>query len=320
MQAPLIPENEQIRLKSLHDLNVLDTPPEERFDRVTRLAKSLFNVPIALVSLVDENRQWFKSCFGLDASETSRDLSFCGHAILQDNVFVVNDASLDPRFADNPLVAEEPKIRFYAGYPLTSHDGNNLGTLCIIDSTPRSFTKDDLAIFSDLGMLAQQELQAIQLATLDDLTQISNRRGFINLAQHSLAMSQRLQYNSSLLFFDLNKFKQINDQFGHSEGDSVLRYFADCMLMSFRESDVLGRLSGDEFVVLLSNHENEDVDAALKRFNMNLAEVNSFASTDYNIEYAVGVLHIDDFNKPVETLLAEADRLMYQDKASIYNT
>ncbi len=316
MQAPLIPHSESERLSTLQALEVLDTPPEERFDRVTRLAKSLFNVPIALVSLVDENRQWFKSCYGIDASETSRDISFCGHAILQDGIFVIGDASQESDFSDNPLVTGSPYIRFYAGYPLTSHDGHNLGTLCIIDTKPREFSEADISLFRDLGMLAQQELQAMQLATLDDLTQISNRRGFIMLAEHCLAMCNRLHHNATLLFFDLNKFKQINDRFGHKEGDNVLRYFADCMVMSFRDSDVIARLSGDEFVVLLSNHDELDLETALKRFRMNLGEINKFASVDYNIEFSVGVLTIDDFNKHIDTLVDEADRLMYQNKAS----
>jgi len=314
MKAPQAPDDEEQRLSSLQSLNVLDTPPEERFDRVTRLAKSLFSVPIALVSLVDENRQWFKSCFGVDSSESGRDISFCGHTILQNDVFVIEDASKDERFYDNPFVTEPPNIRFYAGYPLTSHDGYNLGTLCIIDNKPRAFSAEDLAIFSDLGMLAQQELQAVQLATLDDLTQISNRRGFYMLAKHALAMSKRLDYSATILFFDLNKFKIINDKFGHQEGDNVLRYFADCMLMSFRESDVLCRLSGDEFVVLLTNHEPEDVKSALKRFSMNVDEINKFASNHYDIEYSTGVLNIDDLETPIETLLGKADKLMYQNK------
>jgi diguanylate cyclase (GGDEF)-like protein len=316
MKAPLTPDNEANRLKSLNKLNILDTPPEERFDRVTRLAKSLFNVPIALVSLVDSSRQWFKSCFGVDVSETGREISFCGHTILQDSVLVIEDASNDERFKDNPLVAGEPNIRFYAGYPLTSHDGYNLGTLCIIDDKPRKFSASDLAIFSDLGMLAQQELQAVQLATLDELTQISNRRGFYMLAKHALAMSKRLQYSANILFFDLTKFKAINDTFGHQEGDNVLRYFADCMLMSFRESDVLARLSGDEFAVILTNRDAEDIDKALKRFAMNVAEINQFASTKYNIEYAVGVLTVDDFDSPIDELLDKADKLMYANKAA----
>jgi len=120
MQQPAIPDNETQRLAALHALDVLDTPPEERFDRITRIAARLMDVPICLVTLVDANRQWFKSCIGLDASETPRDISFCGHAILAPEALVIPDAAADPRFADNPLVAGEPRIRFYAGEPLAA--------------------------------------------------------------------------------------------------------------------------------------------------------------------------------------------------------
>lgn len=114
MKSPETPRDEETRLKRLRSLGILDTAPEERFDRLTRLAKRMFGVPIALVSLVDENRQWFKSCVGLEASETPRDVSFCGHAILCNEIFIIADATLDERFADNPLVLNEPKIRFYS--------------------------------------------------------------------------------------------------------------------------------------------------------------------------------------------------------------
>ena len=150
MQSPNIPENEIERVAALHELHILDTTPEERFDRLTRLAKRLFDVPIALVSLVDTNRQWFKSCVGTDASETSRDISFCGHTMLGTEVFVIPDALEDERFADNPLVTDSPNIRFYAGCPISSIEGYNLGTLCIIDTKPRHFTEDDLEALKDL--------------------------------------------------------------------------------------------------------------------------------------------------------------------------
>jgi GAF domain-containing protein len=137
MIEPETPANEQVRLDSLQSLDILDSPAEERFDRLTRLAKRIFDVPIALVSIVDQNRQWFKSCVGLDVSETPRDISFCGHAILGNEVFVVTDTAEDPRFDDNPLVVNDPFIRFYAGCPLKYTDGSMLGTLCIIDTRPR---------------------------------------------------------------------------------------------------------------------------------------------------------------------------------------
>ncbi|WP_461605861.1 GAF domain-containing protein, partial [Aeromonas allosaccharophila] len=146
MQSPVVPDNEPLRLDALRRLAILDSPAEERFDRITRMARNMFDVPIALVSLVDENRQWFKSCCGLPVLETPRDISFCGHAILGEELFVVEDAAQDPRFSDNPLVTGEPHIRFYAGHPLEVGNGLKLGTLCIIDSKPRCFSPRDQAL------------------------------------------------------------------------------------------------------------------------------------------------------------------------------
>src|SRR5262245_44439822 len=134
---PRLPENEEARLAALRRLAILDTPREERFDRITRLAMDVFDVPIALIGLVDANRQWYKSCLGLDGSEAPRNLTFCAHAILQDDPLIIEDALLDPRFAGNPFVAGPPHVRFYAGQPITSEGGHKLGTLCLIDRVPR---------------------------------------------------------------------------------------------------------------------------------------------------------------------------------------
>ena len=163
MKTPDIPQDESCRLESLRSLDILDTSPEERFDRLTRMAKKLFNVPIALVSLIDENRQWFKSCVGLNVSETSRDVSFCGHAILGDGIFIIPDATADERFADNPLVTGEPHVLFYAGCPLKAWNGQKLGTICIIDHTPRTLDQGELDAFRDLAAMAERELAAVQM-------------------------------------------------------------------------------------------------------------------------------------------------------------
>ena len=159
MLEPAIPLDEEKRLAALHALNVLDTLPEERFDRLTRLARHMFGVPIALVSLVDSNRQWFKSCQGLDASETPRNISFCGHAILEDRIFVISDTLLDPRFADNPLVSDAPHIRFYAGAPLKLGDGQRVGTLCVIDTVPHQVDAAQLDALHDLAQCVCEELE-----------------------------------------------------------------------------------------------------------------------------------------------------------------
>ena len=152
MQPPAKPRDERTRLETLRSLKLLDTSPSERFDRLTRIARRMFGVPVSLVSLVDDNRQWFKSRQGLDATETPRDISFCGHAILGDDIFIVPDATKDNRFVDNPLVTDDPNIRFYAGVPLVVSNGSKIGTLCIIDEKPREFSEEDLELLRDLAM------------------------------------------------------------------------------------------------------------------------------------------------------------------------
>jgi len=163
MEAPN-PVNEKARLQSLRSLKILDTPSEERFDRLTRLAARLFNLPISLVSLIDENRQWIKSKTSKDVPEnTPRSLTFCTHAILNDNPFIVEDATKDQRFVDNPFVLNDPFIRFYAGIPLRDGKGHNLGTFCIIDTKPRKFDEKDIEVLTDIAFLAEEELNKIEM-------------------------------------------------------------------------------------------------------------------------------------------------------------
>lgn len=157
--APLPPDEDE-RIAALESYALLDTPPEETFDRIARVAQQVFDVPIALVSIVDRERQWFKACYGLDSRETHRDVAFCAHAILSDLVMTVPDARLDPRFAGNPLVTGPPNIRFYAGAPLETRDGYRLGTLCIIDTEPRPGLSDrQQAIMRDLAAMVVAELE-----------------------------------------------------------------------------------------------------------------------------------------------------------------
>lgn len=158
MIPPRIPENEPKRLTALRAMGVLDGPIEERFDRVTRLLARLFDVPIAVVSLVDSDREWFKSCHGVSQREGGRDVSFCGHTILGEDVLLVPDARKDPRFADNPQVTGPMKIRFYAGCPLKASDGNRVGALCIKDRRPRQLTADQVQLLKDCAGWVETEL------------------------------------------------------------------------------------------------------------------------------------------------------------------
>lgn len=239
-KAPL-PPDEKPRLAALRRLRVLDTPPEERFDRITRIAQRLFKVPTVLVSLVEDKRQWFKSCQGLDATETSRDCSFCAHAILGDDIMVVPDAKEDPRFHDNVLVVGAPHIRFYAGCPLKMPGGYKAGTLCLIDSKPRALSPADLAILCCLSSLVEDELNKDKLNLaltqvrdqeaelkdfLDnaaDLIQLSSMSGKIQFANR--AWRQWLKYDDR----DLKKL-EIGDVVAPEERAKLKKHFAKARL------------------------------------------------------------------------------------------
>lgn len=284
MIKPATPSNESKRLQTLRDLNLLDTAPEERFDRVTRLAKQVFSTSIALVSLVDADRQWFKSRQGLDAEETGRDISFCGHAILDDKIMVVNDAEQDQRFCDNPLVCGDPNIRFYAGYPLAAPDGSRIGTLCVIDDKPREISNEQLQLLRELGRMVEEELIAANDSLNDVVTGISNRNGLIKIANHLLPMCRRKEQPATLLMFHLQNLEVIEEQGGRGEADAAATELAHMLMGGFRDSDIVARCSYDIFCVLLAGADLDGAEPARYRFDNKLSERNRASNCTYEME------------------------------------
>jgi diguanylate cyclase (GGDEF)-like protein len=315
LKPPETPDDERLRLAKLRSLRLLDTAQDDpRFDRLTRMARRIFQVPIAMVSLVDEHRQWFKSRVGLDVSETPRTVSFCGHAILGSDVFIVEDAHADERFADNPMVQGDPHIRFYAGCPLIL-DGRRLGTLCLADHSPRSLSQEQIDIFKDLAGIVEQELLATLLATKDELTGLENRRGFQILAQQSLQLSTRQALPVSLLYLDLDNFKSINVLHGQQEGDRILIDFADLLTHVCRDSDVVARLGGDDFVVLLINSTREQSETVTQRIREKLASSSELATKPIAIDFSYGITSYQpERHETIVELLADADVLMEEIK------
>jgi PAS domain S-box-containing protein len=187
-QDPPVPDDEADRLEALRGYEILDTPPEENFERITRIASRVLKSPMCLVSLVDTDRQWFKSKHGLDADETPRNVAFCAHAIMEDEVMVVPDATKDPRFRDNPLVLSDPKVRFYAGAPLKSWSGHNIGTLCVIDQKPRKATPEQQEILEDLAKIVidEMELRLWSKRALDALHAKERAVNELNTAKRAL--------------------------------------------------------------------------------------------------------------------------------------
>ncbi|NQV09748.1 MAG: GAF domain-containing protein [Cyanobacteria bacterium] len=202
MKAPLT-EREQERLDALRDYRILDTPPEQAFDDLTAVAAYVCDVPIALVSLVDTDRQWFKSTFGLEATETSRDVSFCAHAILQDDILVVQDTHLDARFAANPLVTSEPNIRFYAGVPLLSPEALPLGTLCVIDHEPRELNAAQILALEGIArqVVTQLELRLVSARLAQALEKINLIEELIPICSYCKAIRNDAGYWSSVEAF-----------------------------------------------------------------------------------------------------------------------
>lgn len=309
-QAPY-PKDEEERLKTLHNLDILDTLAEERFDRITRIAKQLFDVPIALVSLVDNDRQWFKSKQGLSVNETPREVAFCSHTILFDKIMMVEDTMKDDRFHDNPLVTRDPKIRSYMGCPLKI-EGYNIGTFCLIDTKERTFTDSEKLTARDLADLVQSEINSLHISTTDELTSLTNRRGFKLIASHVFSYCLREKKPLTLLYFDLNKFKKINDDFCHAEGDTVLKAFAQALCQGFRNMDIIARLGGDEFCILCPGLHQEEMPKLLSRLDDALATSDL---TNHTIDYSVGFIELDaSRHSSIESLIAEADQSMYERK------
>lgn len=299
-----MPFDELLRLQTLRNLKLLDTDPEERFDRVTRLAKRLFNTKIALVSLVDSERQWFKSRQGLDATETGRDVSFCGHAILDDEVLVVNDAHIDERFSDNPLVTGDPRIRFYAGCPVSAPNGKKVGTLCVIDDEKREMNAEDLKLLRELAGMVEEEFAVASVLSCDPITGLSNYSGFTQVATHLFALCQRTELPITLLQFKLPNLGLIRNALGDDGADRAVTELAQLLLANLRESDVVGRVADDTFLVLLTGTDESNVASARDRILAMLDTRNAANDASFELEVSATSLGYDrSIHDTVEALV-----------------
>ncbi len=266
MKPAPIPQNDHPRVRSLEAMNLLSTAREADLDRITRTAQHVFATEIALVSLVDRNRQWFKSRCGLDAPQTPRDISFCGHAIHEEDIFVVSNATQDPRFFDNPLVTGGPKIRFYAGQPLTNDDGHRIGTLCVISTQPRTLDAQEEDILQNLGrmveiVLSNRQLGEAQLDLLKSLeaaerdrlldtdTGVWNRAGFDEMFIREAARAARAKAPIAVALINIDGFADAtggDPALGHALREQAAGLITSCS----RSDDTVAGLDDGRFAVI----------------------------------------------------------------------
>lgn len=291
---------------------ILDTESDARFDRITALVARMFDVDTCLFSLVDSQRQWIKSRQGFSMSEIPRSVSFCGHALLDDRVFHVEDASQDSRFADNPLVQSGPEIRFYAGFPVRCPLDHRVGTICIMDKQPRELSQREHETLRDLAAVIEDELYLGLQSTVDDLTQVLNLRGFKNITRHLLALCRRVAAPAHVALFDIDDLTGINATQGFEAGNRMLQYFAVLMCRCFRTADVIARIDGGKFVVFFAASDIS-TEAALERL-ASLAKSERDA-IDGELSWSVSRVAVDpDEHSTIDALLADARRKMSEDK------
>ena len=285
-----IPADEEQRLRDLQRLGLLDSPADPQLDRIVALACSVLGMPIALVSLVDRDRQWFLARRGLAATETPREMAFCAHAIADDRVLMVPDARDDARFAANPLVLAEPRIRFYAGAPLRSPEGHNLGTLCVIDREPRRLEPRQLQQLQLMADLVMHDLELRRLSSLCPVTGLVNRSTFFRIGQEELQQARRRGQPLALLTIDIDDFQQVNKRWGHAAGDRVLLDLCRAAATPLGPDDLFGRIGDEEFAVLLPDREAEAAMATAEAIRAAVAGLEGvFSHSDYRPQISGGL-------------------------------
>jgi len=309
-------DDENDRLAALERYDVLDTPPEEAFDRITRLTRQIFDVSISTVTLIDGHRQWYKSRQGVDVAETDLSQSLCQIAVVNGEPLIVEDALVHPTVHNHPAVIEGLKLRFYAGMPLRTPHGHVIGTLCAADTVPRTFSKRDQGILADLAQFVVSELELRTLAMTDALTGALSRRAFREEAARAIGLARRHGTDLSVMMIDLDHFKRVNDTYGHRFGDRLLVEVISTLKANARHSDIIGRLGGEEFAIIL--HQSSAAAA------LDVAEKLRSAVARLRIEHvdgpvgatiSVGVAGLDRTTLDIDTLLERADAALYVAKS-----
>lgn len=315
-----IPADEALRQRDLERIGVLNHPGDEHFERLVRLTSTVLETPIALISLVDGDRQWFLAHHGLDTTETPREMAFCAHTIASDEPLVVPDARQDPRFCTNPLVIHDPNVCFYAGAPLQSRNGHNLGTLCVIDRHPRHFSGNQVRLLEDLAQLVSRELELRHQAIVHPITSFVYRISFLEQMEPELSRARLSHQPLALLALQLDHFSQVRHRWGQATSDQALRDVAAFLNSQLCPQDLIGQIGDEDFAVLMVN---ANLDSALERANAircGISELpGAFRTSGYRLEISGGLTLLAPEDQHAEDLLLRSEQALFLAQGNGHN-
>ena len=323
-----------IKLAQLPESTLFCTPIEERFERITRIARRALGVPVAAITFLNEERQWFKSVVGWAVTELPNEQSFCPITLAAGRLTVFEDTHREAALSQHPLVTTGPQFRFYAGWPIMDENDELCGTFCVFDQKPRQFSESDKGALRDLAALVQREILSERMrnvhssltaklgiarreSMMDPLTRLWNRRGASVMLKGALDYAAEHGSSVGIAILDLDNFKQINDTFGHQAGDEVLRKTALRLIQSMRSNDSVCRVGGDEFMLIMKDADSEIARATTERIREQVADTpiptrNGEVTISTSVGYAV---MNGDEGSSVEDLIERADQALLQSKS-----
>ncbi|MEH6773314.1 MAG: sensor domain-containing diguanylate cyclase [Cereibacter changlensis] len=304
-------DDEEGRISALRRYELLDSAPEAEFDTIIQLIMNIFKVEIAAISLIDTDRQWFKSSQGMLTPETPRSVAFCDYTIRSAEVFSVEDAMRDPRFRNHEWVTPADGLRCYLGAPLTTPDGYNVGSVCIAGREPRHFSSADRDVLQSFARLVVSQMELRLIAKRDSLTDALSRRGFEDAVTESFIDFQKTETPASVAILDLDHFKAVNDTYGHGIGDSVLRAMVEAAGLVLRRTDVVGRIGGEEFGVLMRGTTVEAALQVAERVRSAVEALRFPELPELRVTASIGVAACTPDDSQPDMWLEAADRALY---------
>jgi len=324
---------ETMLLSELHTLDIFYTPLEARFERITRLAQRALRVPVAAIALVDKERLWFKAVAGWNIVELPTKQSLCMYTLRGRELIIVEDAQLDPRFTQHPLVVNSPGFRFYAGIPLFSKGDFAIGTLSVYDTAPRKMTMGQCQALYDLAAIVQKELVTTELceaqakfiqkldvarrqASIDELTRVWTRRAGLQILRECLERNTAEKRLMAVCMIDIDDFKSMNDTLGHQQGDQILRKVATGIVNCLRDQDIVCRYGGDEFLLILEDNSEQKLVEICERLRRSFSSAPiKIRSSVVNLTLSIGIAVVaQNTNESLESTIERADLALFRAK------